>query len=338
VNDEGGLNGHLVELHVADDGGDPARHRAIVQEMIERQGVIAFVANPEAQSGAGSVDYVTSKGVPVIGGDTAFEWMYQSPMYFPQATSGHSLLYGVLAVTADEARAQGRRRFGSITCVEGQICADADRIWAAYAARVGLEPVFRARASLAQPDFTAECLQARQHGVEVWQLVLDQNSVQRLAAACARQGFHPLYAVANSIVDNRLRTDPNLAGALGDLNVFPFFQTDTPATAEFSAAMGRYADRLEFGAGEATGWVAGKLFERALRAVPDPPTSQALLRGLWSLENETLGGITQPLTFHEGQRAPRDPACLFKVGIKDGTWASLDGFHLHCSALPPDFG
>ena len=336
INAEGGVSGHPVVLNVVDDGGDPARHRAAVQQQIEQEGVLAFVGNPEAQTGRSSVEYITSKRVPVIGGDTAFEWMYSSPMYFPQATSGHSLLYGVLAATAEAATAEGKRKFGTITCVEGEICGEADRIWAANAEKFGLQSVYRARSSLAQPDFTAECLQARNAGVEIWQLVLDQNSVQRLASACARQGYRPRYAFANSIVDARLERDPNLDGAIGNLNVFPFFEADTPATQEFATAMQRYAPNLAFGASQATGWVAAKLFEKAAADLATP-SSEALLQGLWSLRQDTLGGLTQPLTFASEQPAPRDPACMFVVRIEARRWVSPDRFRIRCTPVPGDF-
>src|SRR5205085_150337 len=79
INGRGGLNGHPVTLAVADDGGDPARHRAQVQDMVERIKVIAFVQNSESLAGPGSVDYLTAKRVPVVGGDTAGQYYYSSP-------------------------------------------------------------------------------------------------------------------------------------------------------------------------------------------------------------------------------------------------------------------
>jgi branched-chain amino acid transport system substrate-binding protein len=36
INARGGLNGHRVRLIVADDGGDPARSKALVQDAVER--------------------------------------------------------------------------------------------------------------------------------------------------------------------------------------------------------------------------------------------------------------------------------------------------------------
>ena len=45
TNAQGGVSGHPVSAIFADDGGDPARHRAAVQKMVEQDKVVAFVAD-----------------------------------------------------------------------------------------------------------------------------------------------------------------------------------------------------------------------------------------------------------------------------------------------------
>src|SRR5207253_75515 len=102
-------------------------------------------------------------------------------------------------------------------------------VFAADAKALGFNHVYRARASIAQPDFTAECLSSRNAGVEVLLVALDQNSVARVAVACARQGFHPIFALPGQVVSDELAGDPNLAGAVGQSAVFPYVQSGTPA-------------------------------------------------------------------------------------------------------------
>jgi branched-chain amino acid transport system substrate-binding protein len=76
--------------------------------------------------------------------------------------------------------------------------------------------------------------------------------------------------------------------------------------------------------------VAGKLLERAGRALPEPPTSHAVLEGLWSVNDDDLGGLTYPLTFVRDQ--PTEPkACWFNLVIQGGAWLSPDNFARHCS-------
>ena len=83
INQKGGINGHEVQLIVYDDGGDPARHRAQVQEAIERRHVIAFLQNAELFTGAGSVEYITAKGVPIVGISGGEDWAGVEPDVLP---------------------------------------------------------------------------------------------------------------------------------------------------------------------------------------------------------------------------------------------------------------
>lgn len=329
INAKGGLNGHAVKYIVYDDGGDPARHRSQVQEAIEKRGVIAFVANAEPLAGKGSVDYITQKRVPVIGSETGDNWFYESPMYFPQASSGDANFRAIIASVAGQMAAKNKAKLGTITCAEVQGCADADRIFAGMAPKLGLQHVYRARASLAQPDFTAECLSARNASAEVFLVIMDTNSQSRVGAACSRQGYRPVYASGSAPVVDRFKDDPNLDKMIAVSNVFPWFQTGTAASDEYQQAMKSHGAGLDPGLGPALGWVSAKLFERAAAAMPEPPSAAAVLAGLWSLRGDTLGGLTHPLTFIENRNA-EPVSCWYDIAIKGGKWTTTDGYRLHC--------
>ena len=327
INAKGGINGHPVKLFVYDDSGDPSRHRAQVQEAIEQKKVIAFLANAEPLTGQGSVEYINSKGVPVIGTSGGTVWSYSSPNYFPQASDGDPFLLMGLAALADQVK--DKKKLATVTCAEATACGDADKLFAANATKFGFQPVYRARASIAQPDYTAECLAARNAEADVFMVVLDGNSVGRFAAACARQSYKPQFSTIVTIVLDRFKEDANLSSIVASSHVFPYFQTGTPASDEYQAAFKAYGGGLGNGVGVAAGWTAGKLLEKAAARVPDPPTSQALLAGLWTIKNDNLGGLTYPLTFNEGKpAAPR--GCWFNTAVRGGKWISPDGFTLRC--------
>jgi hypothetical protein len=76
------------------------------------------------------------------------------------------------------------------------------------------------------------------------------------------------------------------------------------------------------------GWVAGKLLQRAGAKLPEPPTSEAILQGLWTIEGDTLGGLTSPLTFRKDEPAV-PTSCWFNLALK-GRWSSPDNYQLHC--------
>ena len=330
INARGGLNGHPVKLFVYDDSGDPARYRAQAQQAIERDHVLAFLADGGALTASGSSDYITAQQVPVIGTEGGQQWAYESPMYFPQMSTGDAFMSTFAPSIADQLLPKGLKRLGSIICVEGAVCDATERIVERTAKTSGLERVYRGRSSLAQPDFTAECLAARNASAEVLLIILDQNSAGRISSSCTRQGYKPTYAlIGQGLADNQ-KKDPNLSGAVASTVVFPYFQSGTAATDEFQQVRLSFGRDLTLGPGLAVGWTAGKLLERAGRSLPEPPSRAALLEGLWGISGDDLGGLTYPLSFTRGK--PADPkSCWFNLAIRDSQWTSPDGAKLHCS-------
>ena len=323
TNDRGGVKGHPVNLITADDGGDTARHRALVQEFIERRGVMAFLHNAGGVSGQGSVEYLSGKGIPVIGGDTASEYFNTNPNYFPQAPTSSRMLLGMLGATANLMIPEKKTKLGVVACTEAQICRDADRIWAEQAPAYGLAVVYRGKISVAQPDFTAECIAARSAGVQVMMLATVGAGMRRVAASCARQGIKLTYSLAAPDTQSDMADDPNFNNAaFVGFNGFPWTVGSTPATTEFHDVITKYL-RVKPAPPHTLGWVSGKLFEKVASTVTGAPSTQALLEGLWTIKNETLGGLTVPLTYTKGQPAQM-PVCWFELIIKDGRWIALN--------------
>jgi branched-chain amino acid transport system substrate-binding protein len=333
VNSRGGVNSHEVRLLILDDGGDPARHRALVQQAIDQQHAIAFLAQADAVTGRSSVDLIEGRGVPVVGTDTGGGWAYTSPMVFPLAATDRFYMFSNLAMAARVAIPQGKKKLASMVCVESEACSNGGDVVKKTAARMGFDLVYQAKVSVAQPDFTAECLAAHNAGAEVLFIANDTNSVTRTAASCARQGYRPMYAVFANAALPSWKNDPNLDGTIAMANSFPWFQTNTPATDEFQQALKAFGGGMQVGGPTTHGWRAGKAFEKAAAQISEPPTSAAVLAGLWSFRDDDLGGLTYPLTFKQGEPV-RPRACWWTVVLRDGSFQSPDGFQQHCAEPP----
>jgi branched-chain amino acid transport system substrate-binding protein len=330
VNAAGGLGGHTVRLEVADDGTDPARHRALVQELVERRGVVAFSYNAAVFSGQASVDYLNQHRIPVVGGSGTEPWYTTSPMFFTQIIAGEVAIEATTASYARSARAMGLSRMGLITCSDGvQVCEDTAKSVPRYAQKYGVQLTYQGKASLAAPDFTANCLAARNAGVEILYLALDANSYQRLGRSCASVGYHPKYGIAQPVMLADLAKDPNLQGSPGVSYTAPFFYDASPAIAEFHRAMAQYAPDAALTGSASLGWSAAKLLAAAARQLSATPTSGDILDGLWSLAGDDLGGLTAPLRFRRDE--PTVPAvCYWQVIVGDGRYQSPDSGQRHC--------
>lgn len=330
ANDRGGVNGHRVDLVVGDDGGDPARHRSIVQEFVERRHVIAFVQNFESLGGEGSIDYLTAKRIPVIGSIMGSQYFYEHPTYFPQGSSGDAFFEAYAGSVAQQAKATGKQRIGVLACAEVADCKTGADLTERYAKELGLSVVYKATASIVQPDYTAQCLNARNAGVEILLPIFTPDGASRISASCARQGYTPVFGLTTQTFSPTQLTDPTMQGAIIYSPVFTW-AADPPssAVAEFNAAMAKYLPGVAIKGVHAVGWTSAKVFERGAAQLAEPPTSESLLDGLWSISHDDLGGLTQPLTFTR-DRPAAPMACWFTALIRDHKLAAANGGQRSC--------
>jgi branched-chain amino acid transport system substrate-binding protein len=327
INDHGGVNGHPVKVYVVDDGMDPQRYQAAVKDLVENKHVIAFVDNFAPFTIQAGVKYLEQKQVPVIGGDCAEYVWNQSPMLFPQCPSYVSSIWGITRVGAVYGKG---KRFGAIICSEAAACTNTKQEWFhnGLAKKAGVDPVFEADVSIGQPDFTAECLDARQAGVQIMSVVADVGTVGRVVNSCDRQNFHPQYIQGSGTMDAHLATLPGMSDALVQLNDFPWTVSNS-AVAEFRQAYQTYAPDDPLTPNASQGWASAIVFQHAAEHVGAHPTSAQILAGLWSMHNETFGGLTPPLSFVRGKGAP-DAKCSFAMQVQDGKIEAPFGLKTVC--------
>lgn len=324
-NARGGLGCHKIRYIILDDGGDPSRNQALTQQLIEREGALALVQSDAPLSLQGSRAYLEQHKIPVVGSEGGSDFFYDIPTFFPQVPSGKTLAEATAAGIADMATPDQRQHVGIIGCIENPTCGQV----AEWAAKVGLRVVYEAEASLTSLDFTSQCNAAKQAGAKVFILGMDANSINRIGASCRAVNFYPLYAASSSVVIPSLANDPNLDGLIVPGQAKPWMLSGDPAIAAFHAALKRYAPGVAPSPAALSGWISAKLFEAGAAALGDQPTSGDLLKGLYAIRNNDLGGLTLPLTFTAGRGAPR-VACWYRVKLNARAFASTDGGVRRC--------
>jgi branched-chain amino acid transport system substrate-binding protein len=93
--------------------------------------------------------------------------------------------------------------------------------------------------------------------------------------------------------------------------------------------MRHYAPGVPLDGSGIEGWTSAQLFAAATQNLPDNPTTQDVLAGLWSIKNNDLGGLTGPITFTKGQNAP-EVLCWWAVQLKSGQAVSPNGGQRSC--------
>jgi branched-chain amino acid transport system substrate-binding protein len=332
INAQGGVACHPVKYILADDGGDPSRHQALVQQLVEQERVIALVQMDSVLTGQSSVSYLSSHKVPVIGAEGGSSWFYTSPYYFPESAQGTPTDESVTHGAAKVAKQNGMTKLGVIACIEAQICAELGQRAPQVAQADGATVVYKTQASLTQPDFTSICQSAKSAGVQVMEIAMDGNSVQRILQSCNNVAFHPIYVAQSLGLTAALPSNKQADGVYGVVVTYPWMLTNNAANVQFQSVMRQYAPGFPLDSGAAQGWVSAQIFQLAAQNMPATPTSQAVLEGLWKVKNNSFGGLTNPITNTQGQNAAHN-YCWWLIQIKSGAYTSPDGGQSSCTTF-----
>lgn len=315
TNAHGGLNGHKIRLIVGDDQADPGTALTLVKRMVESDGVQAFVGNVNIFGFPQIEKYTREKNIPLIGGDSVDPLWASSPNSFPvQAPAIDGLIRGLKTLID-----KGGTKIGLFYCLEvAQLCGYAnERIKSSP--EVGSKVVQSYQVSMVAPSYTSQCLRMKQAGIDVVWLGLDGAGAARAAQDCANQGFNPKMMLFAIDATKETPTMPSLGNALIPGGTFPPGAMEVPAIARYHQIMSQYAPTLGDGGFSSIAWAAGELLGLAGRNLSESPTPAEFYEALWQVKNETLGGLTVPLTFSKG-KAPQAKDCVFLWGIKDQKW------------------
>jgi branched-chain amino acid transport system substrate-binding protein len=329
IDNNGGLFGRQVQVIVEDDQGDPSQYDSDIQGCVQNDHVMAFVENAAALTIASGDQYLRSVNVPIIGTACANDIDDTSPVIFPQCPTVADEYY---ADIRNAVLNGGGTKLAFLYCQEAQTCAEGktDLVDNGLASQAGAQIVYSAQVSLAQPDFTSECLGAEQAGATMMFVLEDPTGVERAAQSCAQQNYYPVYAQGSATVFQNTPSQPGFKSLDVSLPTFPFTSGSGAAAQLFQQVMKEYYGKAP-GPAEAMGWAAAEEFQLAATKAAQmfkSITPANLIAALRTFTDETLGGLTVPLDFSSGHATP--PNCWFAVKAVNGSWVTLNNGQYTC--------
>ena len=328
VNASGGIKGHPVKVIVKDDAGDPTQALALMKELVEQDHVVAIVGESDAADTSWA-SYVQAQGIPVINGLTgSANFTNKNPSLFLIGSGVSAFGTGAGLV----AKAAGLSHLGLLYCAETPGCAQLKALDQPLVEATGVKFVFAAAAAVASPDYTSLCLAAQHAGVDV----LDVDTVNavwpRLAQSCDSQGYHPLFIFPGAGDITPLLGNSSLNGSVLLYPTFPGNVND-PATKQYQEAVAKYLPgeaTLKLASPGTAAWLSGLLFQAATQNLPSGFTAKDVFTGLYSLHNETLGGLAAaPLNFTPGVGLA-GLNCVYVYKIVNQNLTAPNGIHATC--------
>jgi branched-chain amino acid transport system substrate-binding protein len=325
TNAQGGVAGHPVKaVYEPDDKADPAVAIADIKDLTESKKVLAVVGDTSGSEQAWA-DYAEQQKIPIIGPNNIDTLPITNSMFYAVGGGVISNLWGQMKSAA----VQGVKKVGVLLCTENPACGQARPLFKSMATANGMTETYDAVASATQPSYTAECLAAKEAGVEAFAAYVNDPV---LARDCARQSFTPKWINADGGPGRtQIKAQPSLGKAVGSSEQWTCQGPSTPKTASFYTAMKKYHPEynagtnkfIQSGPGDCKAWAAGEAFKKAIENANVAPTATAtrddVIRGLSMFSNETLGGFAPGLTYSDGTKPNPQIKCIYLY-----KWNNLD--------------
>ena len=329
VNASGGLNGKHVNV-VSEDTGAQADGAAIGKQLAQDNvsGVVEWGLG--ATNDNTWLTYLESKKIPVImAAPPATAAALQDPLAFPVTGAGPTALYAFVAT----AKTLGPK-LGVAYCSDDSACASVPALFKAVAGPIGVDMAATVEAPSTAPDYTTVCQAFKTNDVASYYLNFASAAAVRITNTCAQQGVTAAQLLTAGTASPGWKTDSSFTGDIVIDNSAPYFDTSIPAVAAYRAALGKYAPSIPGTALDNSAglwmWAAGQLIKTAATRSAGTVTRASIINGLYSLKQDTLGGIVQPLTFIRSK--PTWLPCWFNWKIaKAGQFQAVDNAKPTCA-------
>ena len=331
VNALGGENGYKINVILKDDQSSPANGLQDATTLIQDDHVVALVDATDTETAW--ADYAKAQNVPVVGGFNLSISDITSSNFFASGTTEDAFtLAQVLGAKKIHAT-----KIAEFYCSEDPLCSEITPVLKSTAAAHGVSVVYVAEISASQPNYTAECLAAKQAGANYLGIGEAVTAVQSMAADCQRQGYTPWYQIADGGVSKSFTKAAGLsAKSFGYQTGLPFFVTNTPAAQRMIANIKKTAPQIlsdpNYNQDNVSMYASAVLFGKALQrgtaGQSGPVTTKEIYNGLYSIRNDTLGGLSPPLTFKPNQPNPVD--CWYWIGLSGGRFTTPYGLKPVC--------
>ena len=330
VNSQGGVNGYKLQLIDCDSKYDPSSAHQCAQKLIS-QGVLAIVGWLSLSGEQPETSFLTSQGVPIIGG-LGVPAEFASPLSYPTTPS----LVTDGTALGTHAGQIGLKKPGVIF-LNANFIAPVEQSFLNAMKAQGITPVDVETVDATKADYTDLVLKFQAAGAQSVAAFLDPFSYARLFQAMERQNMHvPVLgggldkASANAQYDSGCGSTCAVFGADSATPVLEYLDHgNTPAIAQYLNAVRTYypSQYNALDAYTTYQWLAAEVFVQAIKNIGNAPvTRQSLVDSLNNLKNFNDGGITPPFSYSPGNG--HDPLhCLQWLHNNNGQWRTTSNWN-----------
>ncbi|MCE5262852.1 MAG: ABC transporter substrate-binding protein [Deltaproteobacteria bacterium] len=323
INEEGGIAGRKIKYFIRDDQYNPAQTAAVVKELVERQGVFAFVGGVSAAGGLAVKDYLAQNKVIWVGPATSVkEYVFPVQPY----------LFSVYPLYEDEASVLTKYIVETLKTKKIGILYQNDSYGkngydgckqrlATYkmslVAEIPVEPT--------EKDLASQILRLKSSGAEAVLMYVNPTTAVITLKTAANVGYKPQWVSSNTLSDYPLMF--KISGGLwegvitGNFGETP--ESTNPLMVKYKAASKRLYPDERWGTFYSAGILFADPLVEALKKVGRNLSTEAVLKALNALRDyQTIG---PKISFSEKQHQGSDSVVIQKCG-PNGSYIELQGW------------
>ncbi|UGQ11119.1 ABC transporter substrate-binding protein [Yinghuangia sp. ASG 101] len=323
TNAHGGVNGHPVEIELVDTKNTVPGATSVAKQFLGDNSIDAIFLTDLVAEGT-MTDLFKDAPVAIISGGGSSDLLWSALPGVFQNVSGSD--YTIKAY-ANQAQSVGAKNFGWAACAEVAVCQENGGKAISYAQSIGMKGAGSQLISATATDYTAECLAFIGDKADAIAFNIGFATGTRFASDCLQQGYDGTFSVINSGFDQTAFGKISGFRSVGGTNGFPWWSDAEPVKI-YREAMSKYSSDGSWASGNSTAiWSSFELLKKALEtAKPTEITRQTVMDAMYTVNNETLGGLLpEPITYTKGQ--PSKPVgCnwVFKFNAGDDNPESIE--------------
>ncbi|HEV7861720.1 MAG TPA: ABC transporter substrate-binding protein, partial [Acidimicrobiia bacterium] len=316
VNAAGGINGRKLRLLDCDSAFDPSRAHQCSQRLLSQK-ILGIVGWTSPSGEEPETKYLTSQGVPVIGG-LSVPAQFNSPLAFP--TMASLVVHGT--AMGHHAKDLKIESPGIIVVNFNFIAPIKDALLKALHEE-GIKESSVEAVDATKADYSDVIVKLRAQGAKSIIGALDPFSYARMFQAMERQNFK--VPVLGFGLDKKSANEAYGSAVDGAESLMPFKEAFDPAFAshpdvsEYFSAVQRYFPNQVKALDVYTEaqWVAAKVFVEGLKRIQGPINRQSLAAALNTLKNYQPG-LVPSLSYGPGNHDPN--RCFTWIKNDKGAW------------------
>lgn len=304
TNAKGGIAGHKIDVIEVNDQSTPGTAVTEAHTLIS-DGVVAVMVSSLVQQAI--LPVLAAAKIPVVGEAYGVAGLPQNTDVFGTTDT---IAPASLSATEDVdlAKAAHVKKLAYLYETTAASTGLTTAELSAAAAKVGIKVVYSVATSLTETNYDAECLAAEQAGATGF---IDgagaPSNVEAVASSCLTQGYKPVYfvsaqnwnGISAALAANSYMSSPTA----------PPFDTDIPAIKLWQSTVNKYfpndlKDPNLDPEVQISTYEGGLLLHDALTAAhltaSQKVTSKMIVKGLYALKGDSLGGLAPPITYEHG--------------------------------------